>query len=665
MKLGACELIEKIAEGSLAEIYLAKAPTKSGDEKCLVCKCVRPAVAGDSEFYDSIMVELECAGPLRHPNVVTIYNFCVDNGNAFLTMEYLDAKDFRYLINAMRSQNQNVPYPIAIHIICEIAKGLHAVHELKDSLGNPKQIVHRDITPENIFFNSDGHIKLGDFGIAKAAGRLTATPPDIIRGKFNYLSPEQAWCDSLDRRSDLYALGIIFYEAVLGVPFYRSEAIDQIINEARCGMHVAPIKVDPSFPPELNAILEKLFDIDKTQRYQTALELRDALLSFARSNHCEVSPQEWINFLRAHVPVTPAPLSLMDPDEMAPDPSIFINPELSDVKYDENGFAASDGFTPSPNASMSMQTFETNLNHGSAPSLNHGSAPSLNHGSAPSLSPSYSSTPSLMPPGRRPTPSNPISLPGRRPTPSNPVSLPSGFSAAVNNPMSMPSGRPTPNPISLPFASSPSMAEPFSGAATVPLAEADQFKHLFTSSTTVNTDMPSGTELAVTAMPDDDEMDNIPTACSDVVETVPEQECEDPEYDLLTNDFSSLPDLESGTDTIPMEAPTPELLNALQQQFRAKIEAQLPEPSEFNETVPLINTNDYKDILQQPQSNAEVKNIKFKVNEPTHYNVLEDQQDSFQIFKNGHIQPQIIIIIFLIIVIAGMLGFLLAMMILK
>ena len=83
MKLGACELIEKIAEGSLAEIYLAKAPTKSGDEKCLVCKCVRPAVAGDSEFYDSIMVELECAGPLRHPNVVTIYNFCVDNGNAF------------------------------------------------------------------------------------------------------------------------------------------------------------------------------------------------------------------------------------------------------------------------------------------------------------------------------------------------------------------------------------------------------------------------------------------------------------------------------------------------------------------------------------------------------------------------------------------------------
>ena len=180
--------------------------------------------------------------------------------------------------------------------------------------------------------------------------------------------------------------------------------------------------------------------------------------------------------------------------------------------------------------------------------------------------------------------------------------------------------------------------------------------------------MPSGTELAITAMPDDDDLENVPTACSDVIGTVNEEEYNDPELELLTNDLNSLPDLEGGNDTIPMEAPTPELLDALQQQFKAKIEAQLPEPSEFNETVPLINTKDYQNILKQPNPNAasadNPNNVKVRVNEQTNYSKLEDQ-DSFQVIKNGRIQPQVIIVVLLIILIAGMLGFLLAMLILR
>ena len=221
----------------------------------------------------------------------------------------------------------------------------------------------------------------------------------------------------------------------------------------------------------------------------------------------------------------------------------------------------------------------------------------------------------------------------------------------------------------------PTLPESFRGPETLPLADAEQFKHLFPPSAAVvqSDDMPSGTELAISAMPDDDDLENIPTACSDAIKAAPEEayeEFNDPELDLLTNDFSSLPDLESGTDTIPMEAPTPELLEALQQQFRAKMEAQLPEPSELNETVPLINTNDYKDILKQPNDNSaksdNPSNVKVRVTENTNYSRLEDQdQDSFQIIKNGRIQPSVIIVVILIVLIAGMLGFLLAMLVLR
>lgn len=641
MKLGACTLIEKIAEGSLAEIYLAKAPTTAGDEKCLVCKCVRPAVAGDSEFYDSIMVELECAGPLRHPNIVTIFNFCVDNGNAFLTMEYLDAKDLRYLVNTLRAKNQNLPYPMAIYILSQIAKGLHAVHELKDGMGIPKQIVHRDVTPENIFFNSEGMVKIGDFGIAKAAGRLTATPPDIIRGKFNYLSPEQAWCDTLDRRSDIYAMAIIFYEAVLGVPFYRSNDINQLITEARCGLHVAPIRINPTFPPELNAIIEKATDIDKSQRYQTALEFRAALLDFAHKNHCEVTRQEWLSFLEANVPIKRAPLSLMGADEMAPDPSIFICPELSEETFEDES-----DFPPAE------------------PVARHDPMPVQ-----PYPSPDFKTTPVERPRAFQSAPGmnafSPLSA-------TSPLSIPAGMSFHTGMPVSAPPGtRPTPGtPLPVPgYGQSSGSADSFRSVSTIPVADAEQFKDLFPQKADRADMSSSATALAIAAMPeDDDELDNIPTSCSDVISTVPENGLAD-DY-LLTNDFGLPPDLidGNGSDTIPMEAPTPELLDALAQQFRSQANAQLPaDPKSINETVPLIITDDYKDILKKQQSAARPSEpAKQPLRRPPSTDEFGfDEETGIQIVKHGHVQPQVIILIFLIVLIAGMLGFLLAMLVLR
>lgn len=640
MKLGACTLIEKIAEGSLAEIYLAKAPTTAGDEKCLVCKCVRPAVAGDSEFYDSIMVELECAGPLRHPNIVTIFNFCVDNGNAFLTMEYLDAKDLRYLVNALRAKNQNLPYPMAIYIMSQIAKGLHAVHELKDGMGIPKQIVHRDVTPENIFFNSEGLVKIGDFGIAKAAGRLTATPPDIIRGKFHYLSPEQAWCDALDRRSDIYAMAIIFYEAVLGMPFYRSNDIDQLITEARCGLHVAPIKVDSAFPPELNAILEKATDIDKSQRYQTALEFREALLDFARKNHCEVTRQDWLGFLEANVPIRRAPLRLMGPDEMAPDPSIFICPELSEETFEDES-----DFPPAE------------------PIARHDPMPVQ-----PYPSPVLNTTPLERPRAFQSTPG--LNAFGSQ-TAQLQAPMPSGLSYNTGMPVSAHSvSRPTPGtPLPMPGYGQPSSSgDSFQSVTTIPLADSEQFKNLFPKKADRADMSSSATALAIAAMPeDDDELENIPTSCSDVISTVPGNNL--PEDYLLTNDLGLPADLidGNGSDTIPMEAPTPELLDALQQQFRAQMNAQSPSDKSINETIPIIITNEYKDILKkQTPADSPAEPVKQPLQRKTSVDEFGfDEETGIQIVKHGHVQPQVIILIILIVLIAGMLGFLLAMLMLK
>ncbi len=329
MKLGAYTLIKKIAEGGVADIYLAKAKNKLGQDKYLICKCVRKNFSEDVEFLTSIINEVQLSTRLSHPNIINIFDLCSCDGNAFLTMEYLDAFNFQHLLKKNAELWDRVPYDIAIYAIGQAALGLHAAHELKDKFGNPLGLVHRDISPENILFGSNGDIKISDFGIAKTCKMPDITDGDVIKGKFNYMSPEQAWGDKLDRTSDLYSLAIVLYEAVLGQRFNPADDFDDAISRARMAFFELPANIDPDFPEDLSDVMLKALDLDRKLRFPTVLDFKLALDECAKNHHWNVSKNEWISYLKTHIDYPESRLPLLKAGEIAPDQTSILKPALA------------------------------------------------------------------------------------------------------------------------------------------------------------------------------------------------------------------------------------------------------------------------------------------------------------------------------------------------
>ena len=317
MKLGAYQLIKQIAQGGIADIYLAKAKNAAGVDRYLVCKCIRNSFTQDSQFLSSIINEAQFCVRLRHPNILEVFDLCYCENSAFLTMEYLDAQDLHKLLNEVRSRGEKVPLSIAIYIVSQIALGLHAAHELTTPDGKALNLVHRDISPENILFGSDGSIKLADFGIAKTCLMPDVTPQDEIKGKFNYMSPEQAWGDHVDRRSDIFSLGIVLYEILMGQGTYPYASVADVIQHARIASFASPTEIQPDFPVDLESLILKALDLDKNDRFQTALEFKIALDSCV-----------------AAIPNPPLPR--MHAGEITPDDSSILKPEFVSASITED-----------------------------------------------------------------------------------------------------------------------------------------------------------------------------------------------------------------------------------------------------------------------------------------------------------------------------------------
>ncbi len=324
MNLGAYTLIRKIAEGGVADIYLAKTKAVLRQEKYLVCKCIRQNLAHDEEFLGSIINEAQCTTRLRHPNILEVFDLCACDANAFLAMEYLDAQDLSKLIIGNNARNETLPYVYAAYVIGQVALGLHAAHELTNAQGTPLRLVHRDVSPENILFGAGGEIKIGDFGIAKTVFMPDITPPDVIKGKFNYMSPEQAWADKIDRRSDIFSLAAVLYEATTGHCFYPSDSIESCIQCARMALYEPARSICPDYPPKLEEILAKALDLDKKCRYATALEFKIALDGFIASQNQTVAKDDWIAYLRPRVEFPDHPLPRLQAAEFVPDASSLL-----------------------------------------------------------------------------------------------------------------------------------------------------------------------------------------------------------------------------------------------------------------------------------------------------------------------------------------------------
>lgn len=277
IRFGKYLLLDKIGTGGMAELFLAKQTGLSGFEKSVAIKRILPHLTQGSEFIAMFINEAKLAALLTHQNIVQIYDLGNVDQCHYIAMEYIMGKDLRTVINHGKSKNIPLSIGDALLIVSKICSALDYAHRKKDLNGNDLYLVHRDISPQNILVSYEGEVKLVDFGIAKAAMGGQETKTGVLKGKLAYMSPEQAWGKPVDGRTDLFALGIVLYEAVTGERLFTGNDEISILEKVRKAEVTPPTQLNPTIPPELEAILKKAMAKEPEDRYQTASEMEMAL----------------------------------------------------------------------------------------------------------------------------------------------------------------------------------------------------------------------------------------------------------------------------------------------------------------------------------------------------------------------------------------------------
>ncbi len=273
-------LLDRLNVGGMAEVYLAKVFGHQGGDRVVALKRILPSLLGDQEFVGMFIDEARIAVQLDHRNLVQIFELGRQEDNYYIAMEYVSGCDLRTAIDRSRKRGQPLPIANAVYLIGELAAGLDHAHRARDRNGASLEIVHRDVSPQNIVISRDGRIKLIDFGIAKAATGQPATQVGILKGKFGYMSPEQARGQPIDRRSDIFALGIIFYELLTGLRLFSGEADFAVLERVRKAEIVPPRKANPAIPEALERIVLKALAREPDARYGWASEVSEELRSF-------------------------------------------------------------------------------------------------------------------------------------------------------------------------------------------------------------------------------------------------------------------------------------------------------------------------------------------------------------------------------------------------
>jgi len=296
-RFGKYEIIRRLATGGMAEIYLARATGIEGFEKQLVLKRILPQYADDEDFVNMFLDEARLAATLHHSNVVQVYDIGAVDGQYFLSMEFLHGQDGRQLIKAASQQAGGLPLEHALSIVMGICAGLHYAHEHVVD-GKPLALVHRDVSPQNVFITYDGNIKLLDFGIARASSRLTQTRGNSLKGKIAYMSPEQCAGLPLDRRSDVFSAAILLWEMTTGRRLYTGDSDFEVMRKLREEDPPRPSTVGFAYPLALERIVLKGLKRDREERYASAEELLLELEAFAREARVPVSSVRLSKYMR-------------------------------------------------------------------------------------------------------------------------------------------------------------------------------------------------------------------------------------------------------------------------------------------------------------------------------------------------------------------------------
>ncbi|RMG13233.1 MAG: serine/threonine protein kinase [Deltaproteobacteria bacterium] len=275
---GRYELVRRIGEGGMGEVWLARDPAQPSVP--IVIKRVLPNLAGNEDVAIMFLDEARIAARLDHPGCVRVFDLGRQDDCLFLAMEFISGIDLRRLVRRAWKAGHRMPYELIAETIAQAAAGLHYAHELRDEGGRPLGVIHRDVSPHNLMVARDGRVVVLDFGIAKAATNANVTAPGVLKGKLSYMSPEQATSKPLDRRSDIFSLGIVLWEACTGKRLFKAESSLATIQKIVQGEIPRPSALAPEFPPELEAIVLRALARDRDQRYPSAAEMEHALRGF-------------------------------------------------------------------------------------------------------------------------------------------------------------------------------------------------------------------------------------------------------------------------------------------------------------------------------------------------------------------------------------------------
>jgi serine/threonine-protein kinase len=269
--IGRYVLFREVAHGGMATVHLGRLRGVRGFTRTVAIKRLLPAFARNPEFVAMFLDEGRLAARIKHPNVVPVMDIIASDGELFLVMEYVHGEGFSKLLKRARTLGIPVPPGIAVAILIDILYGLHAAHETRDERGRPLEIVHRDVSPQNMIVGVDGVARVLDFGIAKAEQCVHAeTRAGELKGKLAYMAPEQVTGGLVDRRADVYAAGVTLWEALTGERMYPPLDFPQLLTEILKKEHVPPSHLAPGSSPELDAVVLCALERDRRHRYATA-----------------------------------------------------------------------------------------------------------------------------------------------------------------------------------------------------------------------------------------------------------------------------------------------------------------------------------------------------------------------------------------------------------
>jgi serine/threonine-protein kinase len=324
---GKYQLLKKLARGGMGQVFLARAEGAKGFEKLLVIKLILPHLIEDETFLNMFFDEARLVARLNHPNIAQIFELGEVDGLAYIAMEYVPSEDLRRLDRTAQKAGKPLPLGLLCRIFADAAAGLDHAHKARDSNGQPLHVVHRDVSPQNVLVGFDGGVKLIDFGVARAMGRMQHTVSGTLKGKYPYMSPEQIDGEEIDHRSDVFALGIVFWELLTRQRLFKGDDDMKTMKLVReCNVPL-PTAINGELPKTVDPVLMKALAKSPKDRYADAQGLRMAIEDLAVQERLQASSSHLAAFMAELYPERISQIEATM-DELTPGTELWDAPSL-------------------------------------------------------------------------------------------------------------------------------------------------------------------------------------------------------------------------------------------------------------------------------------------------------------------------------------------------